>query len=64
VELAFEVKDVVMSVRALGSDDPVLEAPLPSPVQGLDFYLAIPLGGDEARWLRRWRCASRPMLRP
>lgn len=48
MELAFAVKDVGTSIRALGSDDPVLEAPLPSPVQGLDFCLEIPLGSDEA----------------
>jgi hypothetical protein len=49
VELAFEVQDVVTSVRALGSDDSMLEAPLPSPVQGLDFTLEIPLAsGEEA----------------
>jgi hypothetical protein len=47
VDLAFAVNDVVTSIRALGSDDPVLEAPLPSPVPGLDFCLEIPLGSDE-----------------
>jgi hypothetical protein len=49
VELAFEFKDVVMSIRALGSDDPVLEVPLPSPVQGFGVALEIPLpSGEEA----------------
>jgi hypothetical protein len=43
VDVAFEMQDVVMSVRALGSDDPVLEAPLSSPVTGLGFTLKIPL---------------------
>jgi hypothetical protein len=47
VDLAFEVKDVVTSIRALGSDDQVLEVPLPSPVQGFGVALEMPLGSDE-----------------
>jgi hypothetical protein len=46
VELAFEVKEVVGSVRALGSDDPVLEVPLPCPIPGLSLSLEVPLGSD------------------
>jgi hypothetical protein len=49
VDLAFELQDVMTSVRALDSDHPVLEAPLPSPVTGIDFTLEIPLvRGEEA----------------
>ena len=47
VDLMFEVQDVVTSVRALGNDDPVLEAPLPSLVPGFDFTLEVPLSGRE-----------------
>jgi len=47
VDLMFEVQDVVTSVRALGNDDPVLEAPLPSLVPGFDFTLEVPLSGGE-----------------
>jgi hypothetical protein len=47
VDLAFEVWDVVASVQALGSDEPVLEAPLPSPVPGLDLSVEIPLTNSE-----------------
>jgi hypothetical protein len=47
VDWAFGILDVVASVRALGSDEPVLEAPLPSPVPGLDFTLEIPLTSGE-----------------
>lgn len=46
-DLAFEVRDVVNSVRALFSDDPVLEMPLPSPVPSLGFTLEIPLTSGE-----------------
>jgi hypothetical protein len=46
-DLAFEVLDVVNSVRALFSDDPVLEVPLPSPVPSLGFTLEIPLASGE-----------------
>jgi hypothetical protein len=46
-DLAFEVLDAVNSVRALFSDDPVLEVPLPSPVPSLGFTLEIPLASDE-----------------
>jgi hypothetical protein len=47
VDLAFEVWDVVASVRALGSDEPVLEAPLPSPVPGVALSVEIPLTNSE-----------------
>jgi hypothetical protein len=47
VDWGFEVLDVATSVRALGSDDPVLEAPLPSPVPSLGFTLEIPLTSGE-----------------
>lgn len=47
VDLAFQVRDVVNSVRALFSDDPVLEVPLPSPLPGLGFTLEVPLGSGE-----------------
>jgi hypothetical protein len=43
MELGFEILDVVTSVRALGSDNPVLEVPLPSPVPELGFSLQVPL---------------------
>jgi hypothetical protein len=43
VDLTFEVLDVVASVRALGSDEPVLEVPLPPSVPGLDLSVEIPL---------------------
>jgi hypothetical protein len=46
-DFAFEVLDVVNSVRALFSDDPVLEVPLPSPVPSLGFTLEIPLDSGE-----------------
>lgn len=47
VDVAFEIQDLVTSVRALAGDDPVLIAPLPSPVPGLAFTLEIPLGGGD-----------------
>lgn len=47
VDLGFEILDVVNSVRALASGDPVLEAPLPSPFPSLDFTLEIPLTSGE-----------------
>jgi hypothetical protein len=47
VDLGFEILDVATSVRALGSDDPVLEVPLPSPVPELGFSLEVPLGSGE-----------------
>ncbi len=47
VDLAFEIYDLMTTVRALGSDDPVLEAPLPSAVAGFDFTLEIPLAIGE-----------------
>ena len=47
VDWGFEILDVATSVRALDSGDPVLEAPLPSPVPGLDFALEIPLTSGE-----------------
>lgn len=47
VDLAFEVHDVVASLQALDSADPVLEAPIPSPVPGLGFTLEIPLGSGK-----------------
>jgi hypothetical protein len=43
VDLGFEIRDVVTSIRALGSDNPVLEVPLPSPVPELGFSLEVPL---------------------
>jgi hypothetical protein len=48
VDLGFEILDVASSIRALGTDDPVLEAPLPSPVPSLGFNLEIPLTSGEA----------------
>lgn len=42
-DLAFEVKEVMASVHALDSEDPVLQVPLPSPVAGLGFTLEVPL---------------------
>jgi hypothetical protein len=47
VDLGFEILDVVNSVRALASGDPVLEAPLPSPCPSLGFTLEIPLTSGE-----------------
>jgi hypothetical protein len=47
VDLGFEILDVATSVRALGSDDPVVEVPLPSPVPELGFSLEVPLGSGE-----------------
>jgi hypothetical protein len=47
VDLGFEILDAATSVRALGSDDPVLEVPLPSPVPELGFSLEVPLGSGE-----------------
>jgi len=43
VDLGFEILDLATSVRALDGDNPVLEAPLPSPVPSLGFTLEIPL---------------------
>jgi hypothetical protein len=37
----------VDSLRALGSDHPVLEVPLPSPISGLDLTIEIPLAANE-----------------
>jgi hypothetical protein len=48
VDLAFQMYDVVTSVRALASDNPILEAPLPSPVPGVGFSVEIPLSSGEA----------------
>lgn len=47
VDLGFEILDAATSVRALGSDGPVLEVPLPSPVPELGFSLEVPLGSGE-----------------
>jgi hypothetical protein len=50
VDMAFEIQDLVTSVLALAGDDPVLMAPLPSPVPGLAFTLEISLGdGDRGQ---------------
>jgi hypothetical protein len=46
-DLTFEVLDVVNSVQALSSDDPVLDVPLPSPVPSIGFTLEIPLASGE-----------------
>jgi hypothetical protein len=48
VDLAFQVYDMVTSIRALGSNNPILEVPLPFPIPGIDFSLNIPLAGSEA----------------
>jgi hypothetical protein len=48
VDLAFHIYDVVTTVRALASDNPVLEVPLPCPVPGVGFSVAIPLSSGEA----------------
>lgn len=47
MDLGFEILDAATSIRALGSDDPVLEVPLPSPVPELGFSLEVPLGSGE-----------------
>jgi len=46
VDMYFELKHVADSVQALGSDQPVLEVPLP-PVSGLGFTLEIPVPSDQ-----------------
>jgi hypothetical protein len=48
VDLYYQVRDVMDSVQALTSDNPVLEVPLPCPVPGLSFSVEIPLDGGEA----------------
>ena len=46
-DLAFEAWDLMASIRALDSDEPVLEMPLPLPVSGLDLSLEIRLANGE-----------------
>ena len=49
VDVVYEAADLMASIRAATSEDPVLDVPLPSPIPGFDFTLELPLAGDEAR---------------